>query len=611
MEQITSRLTPAWPASLLKKKSPGVALITVFFIAFFVLGTLLYLSFRAMENSRALVRTVKTSQSAFIADAGIQRGLALLEKKLSQIDKRISEGLLLEDGTRKIISADDVKNYTRATSIWRMRFFRDWLNHNPLEPDDSIPPELDFTIVEDSAIDDLYYAVMSTAVAMGENRQEIVVRLFDANAPLGLNPRGTGGLNNVTMRYGFEVESTPINSSGERGKTVAVRSYTSSVSDRDRTINVHLARVISKYNLFTIYNTIDGTIGGTPVWDSVKYTGDIYSTYPFYSRGDATYDGTMMVSNTAGDPPVVYRNEDGTLVNLADVPKSDGSRNVVERIDEKTFPTNMTWKLHRGCGFYGYLTNTVLTPAPVSGNIYRDKNHSQILCVDGQEHDMDMTAYVHGSATLQINNLGPDFTTTQYIITTFDASGNVIDTDTIEQEVWRIVDPYFLLYVHGNLTITGGEVSKGSKVTLAARSNIIINGSLTYGGGIPNDNTVIALVAWVGDVLIGINATPTDGELKLHAVAMAPLGGFGAEGNADLNANYTNCRGTVRHCGSLLHYHRLPTLSPFPDQNGWAVETTFDTALAEMKAPPYFPGDEPYELREPEKARVVEVYRVE
>ncbi|OGS17303.1 MAG: hypothetical protein A2219_03475 [Elusimicrobia bacterium RIFOXYA2_FULL_50_26] len=581
--------------------SPGIALITVLFIAFFVLSTLLYLSFRAIENSRSLVTMVKTNQAAFIADAGVQRGLAALEKKLSRLEERINLGILQGDGTYVPITYDNVATYTKADPALRTLFWTEWLNYNPLNAADpanaDLPQSLDF-VIEDSK-----YAVMRLNETLGENRYEIVVRLFDANAPLSLNPRSiTAKVNDVTMRYGFEVESTPINAAGVRGKTVTVRSHTSIFSDRDRTINVHLARLLSKYNLFTIYNTIDGAIGGTRIYDSVSYTGDVYSTYQFYSEGDAKYDGSMMVSNIAADPPVIYYNPDGTTIGLTTVKKSDGSDNSVRRVDEKFFPDNITADKQRRAAYYGRLT-TAAIPALSANTIFLDRNHTNVLCNDGSIESMDMTAYITGSATVEINNLGPDFTTTQYIITT------VSDTETVEQYVWKIADPYFLIYANGDLTVKG-EVSNKSKTTLAATNTVYISGSVKYGGGIPNADTVISLISWNQNVLVKKDAATDANELTLHAVVMTPQGGFGVEGYLDIENNYTAYAGLIRHCGSFLRHHPLPTLNSARTK-GWGLETEFDTALAQMKAPPFFPGEEPYELKEPQKARVVELYRAQ
>lgn len=106
----------------------------------------------------------------------------------------------------------------------------------------------------------------------------------------------------------------------------------------------------------------------------------------------------------------------------------------------------------------------------------------------------------------------------------------------------------------------------------------------------------------------GSIATPPSQPVLLQAAIMAPAGGFGAQ-SFDNFAVYPGLLGTVAHTGSFMRAYALPTLSADLTR-GWQLSTQYDKDLKQAKAPPYFPANGRYQLREPQNVKVVDLYRV-
>src|SRR5262249_28085658 len=115
----------------------------------------------------------------------------------------------------------------------------------------------------------------------------------------------------------------------------------------------------------------------------------------------------------------------------------------------------------------------------------------------------------------------------------------------------------------------------------------------------------LGLVSWDGNVLVTKDA-PVSTAINLHAVVMTPSGGFGAEGYNPFSANYTTNVGTIIHKGSLIRMYAIPTNDGAT--LGWDLKSFYDPDLADKKAPPYFPGNGKYELRNESNSRVVDRY---
>lgn len=559
-------------------ESKGIAIISVLYLSFFIVAFVVLLSSLALQNSRGLAQLIKYHQQSFIADGGVQLGLAHLNKKLSYVEKTINTGVLA-DGTTKHITESDLLDYD--TNGHAGKFWIDFINGLAGEPD--------FTSTD---------GFNTAQFSISDASHDVNVRLFFANPQTGPT-KTTSGYNDVTLRYGYEIESTPKDASCYKGKTLKIRSYADNYSDADRAIQIHIGRSLSNYNMFTEWNTLPDKT--TPIYDSVSYTGDVYSAHTIYVSGGPKYDGKIEIANTEATP--VYHKASGTSYTFQ---KSNGSTNVPEIVTPKNFPGSTDETVQKAIAYWGDAGYAL--PPVTFGEIHLGT--STITLANGSVEVSTVSVYSLGNTSVTIVNMLPEQTTTLYRILNYD-SGQQVD---VYQYVWKLKDPYFLIYADGNMKVQG-RVTGGSKTTIAASYNLTIMDDIEYGtngnkplGYDPLTDTVIGLISWNSDILITKDLPGTGNNITLDAVIMAPKGGFGAEGWSNIDSVYTEYKGNVMHTGAFIRYYALPTLS-HDGRKGWGLFTQYDSALASMKSPPFFPGNGDYKLKDSGKVRVVDSFK--
>jgi len=592
----------------ISKNQKGFALPVFMMLVIVTSIMVLSLSRRAMRSSHLTVQKVRNVQGKKVAEGGIQVGLVRLERRLEFLEDRILEEGMTEEKLMSYAKADDDSLSIGEPGM----FWVDFMQELPGQPAD----ESDFAVDPSSWV---------AHFTIDNSTHFITVRLKYANNDVSdtgaVEPSATG-FNDVWLRYNYEIEAQDKST----GKIARVESYAQNRGDKDLTIQVHIARLLSQYNLFAEYNREppvdpDDPDSGDPVYDNRVYNGPVYSKHTFYVWDDPgpIFNSSVQISTQAlADIPhgSYWHINTGSafeFVNdLGEKLEDNGLLNLDTRVLE--LPGHIEEDVQKVIAYYGIPGQPwppVVVPLPNSV-------HHKIMSVDlngGTRGDVSVSFYVNGDANIVLEKKPPR--TTVFRIESPPGSG---DWTVIEQDVGVIRDPYFLVYVDGQARV-GGQVSERTKLTIAARDDVIITSSITYSGNLPSDDTVIGLVSWNGHVLISQDIQASENVLLyLHAVIMTPNGGFGIENWLDLKKDpddpinppviYLNYRGKVFHTGAVIRKYALPTLNKFKASLGWGIETQYDRALKSRKAPPFFPGNGAYQLLDAHQARVVDIYRV-
>jgi len=554
----------------------GGALLPAFLIlsvvaVIFVLG----FSRFSLEKSRQTNTLIHSDKGKAFADAGVQLALARLDWRLAQLPARLEDapgmGALTDVEVDRYADPND-KGASLQLLIRRLNGF-----------DPALHP--DFVDNNDG----------TASFIIDQPPHQVRVTLRDAS-DVG-DAMTTGGINDVTLYYGYRIESLDTKS----GRSTAVQSYAETPADLDETIQVHLSRSLSRYNLFAVNNVTPGP-GGKPIYDRNSYRGPVYSEQEFFIAGDPRYDDKVMISRKARtsythvpDPwhDDDFRKADDSPANLAlDVPDIPMPSSVQE--DEQK---RVAWS--------GSPTGPMPNPAGPGVTPAQKK----VMYKNGQELTDEVAAYVKGDAEIVIENTQQ---TNKFHITV-DGVKSVIEQDVAARRA-----PYFFIYVDGKTRVRG-ELSQGNRVTVAAKDDVVINGDILYADTFPNEDTVMGLISWNGHVLIAKDFDP-DSQNKVYAVIMAPKGGFGAEGHENNFADYprdsygNGLKGTIYHTGSIIRGYSIPTFAfdaAAQTSWGWNLETQYDGDLANKKTPPYFPASGPYQLMELKNALVKDFYKIQ
>ncbi|MBI4376249.1 MAG: hypothetical protein HY549_07340 [Elusimicrobia bacterium] len=551
------------------RREDGILIPAALFLTLFITVFILLTAQRILRQSKDSVMLSQSAGGSAGAQGGIQLGMARLALRLSHVSDRVTNGTPSGPGVRWM-SEGDMQRYT---SLRPADFWTDNLLGFALSD------ETDFASPDGG----------QTAVfGIDNSTHAVTVRLIFAGYSLG-----SSGYNDVTLRYGFEIISTDK-------KTGLVSRAKSYLSTPDYNISVRLQRPLSRYNLFAMFNTFPPALGGAPVYDGASYTGPIYSENTLYVQGagppgSPSYADDIEIS-TAASPAYVHRTDGGFTLR-----HPDGSANNPIRVDAQAFPGSLDAEEHKKTAFWGF-TGAPNLPVGLDANSIFAAS-SLVPRVSGDVILSTVSVYVSGDARIWMDELGPGVESTTFYISCPPAAAPV----PVPLLVAELSVPQLLIYVDGSLLLKGA-VSQRSKITIASRDDLVLIGSVTYANGaMPSSVTVVGLVSWNGNILISNGIESED--LTLQAVIMAPTGGFGAQGFENFPANYSEYKGTVRHTGAFIRRYALPTLSSDLTL-GWGMTTQYDGDLRSNKSPPYFPGAGHYELADPQKVKVVDLFHV-
>jgi len=578
---------------LLASQAGGIILPAFIFFAVIAVLMVGMFSRMSMERSRQSVHTLKSARGKALADAGVQLALARLDYRAGKIPERLAAF-----GTANALSDSDVWRYVNDNALL---FWTERLNGFSTTGVAAGKVNPNFALTPDGK--EAYFQFR-------ESSHSVRVAIRNANAVYG-NALVVSGINDVTLRYSFVIESSDV----VTGRTTRVESYAGGLTDQVDTLQIHLSRPLSRYNLFSDSNTLPS---GEPVYDWNRYSGRVYSRHALFVAGGAWFDGPVEISADAvvgerfryaekdGDGWEIYDWEDPSKKPL----KSDNSvAKVTVGAPVLSLPGSIEEDMQRRIAY----TGDPATPAagqpgavtlPTGNGVYTAVR--AVPYMDGTTPNQPVSVYVVGSATITLENELPWKKSNLFHI---DREG--YPRETVRQDVGEWRNPFFLIFVEGKAWVRG-ELSQGNKVTVASHNDLLVMGDVMYADMYPNEETVAGLLSWGGNVLISKDFVE-DGQHKVQAVIMAPEGGFGAESwenfsdpakrVEDYPINYlgTGVKGTIYHMGSIVRKWALPTLSP-DIKHGWVLETQFDPDLENRKAPPYFPANGPYVLFTPERA---------
>jgi len=600
----------------LVRNDRGVALATVYFMSVMALAAALLFSFQALATNRASVWTLKSDQVKSQADAGVQLGIARLSRVLAALEETSQLDGITESRMREYDQAEPGAFWTDHAVTWKAGTPQAGM---PLRLADETP----FELSSDK---------LSASFTINTPEHAVKVKLVYANAmPKIDRPVGratlTTGYNDVRLRYRYEIDSESQVKMAD-GRAVArvtrVRSYAENPVDAENTVQVRLSRSLTRYNLFVENNT---TPSGTPIYSSVNYKGKVYSVNKMYLTDDPTFNATVELVQPTDALAWQYKSDPSIVppktfkfVNSKGDPLIKG-KELVLGASLIPWPDYVEEDLQRRIAQYGTPQPAgpaqVLTPGvyPAPADIVPQTSGGNGL--------LRRAIYVNGDAEVTLKAIDGK---THYIVK---PAVGALYTEVQEVALWE--NPEFLIFVDGRLKIEG-QVADRTKFTAASTGDLIVTNDLVYEGGIPNDDTVVGLLSWKGHVLVakdvGQNsiAVKYPRNLYIHAVIMAPNGGFGAEGfdtlvSYALKSDESAYRGKIFHVGSQIRRYSLPTQdsakitdpvgTPCRDTPcGWGLATEFDTDLESTKAPPYFPANGPYTLQDRKKLRVVDIFRV-
>ncbi len=545
-------------------------------LLFAAIGTVL---FSLIVQSRNRVNTQQRIKTESTNELGPQNGLVILSQRLSYLPQRIANGITDANGNVRVISEPDMENYALNTPAL---FWMDWLN-NITDSGSPVANQPDFVLIDSNTV--------SYTVDTPDNVITIkLIAAFNLGAPL--QDPNSSGYYNVTFRYGYEIAAQKkITVAGSTvtttGRTITIASVLQT-DYVDKLIQVHLVRALSRFNLFAINDTMaDGTI----LYDRTSYSGPVYLQNTLYLGGTPTFASTVQISNAATPPFLhqtsgtgfVFKNPSGALnppsiiapIAMPTTSTQDSIKSIANKMNLGQNPTASTVP-----GIY--VGTTDVSGVNTISSIY-------INASDGQD------------IVIKISN--PDSNTNRYHIV------HGADDKTIDQNV--ITLPTFLIFADGRLLIEG-PIAEQSKITINSAADTIITNDLEYASGSVGPNTILGLVSWNGNILVAQNIPPPANQsiknLTIHGVMMAVNGAFGAQGYQDFAANYPGGYvGTIYHTGAFIRQWNLPTLSN-DGSKGWGLQTTYDSYLAQSKAPPYFPGNGAYNLIDQNLCTAVEVY---
>jgi hypothetical protein len=564
-----------------QRASQGFMLPLVLMISGLLFAAIGAILFSITVQSRTHVHQQARLQSEMNSDAGPQQGLLILSKRLSYLPQRIESGVTTNDGEVKLISETDMVNYAQNSPA---SFWIDWLN-NIQENGAAVATQPDFVLVDSNTA--------AMALTTGNNRLTIkLIAAFNLGAPL--QDPNSAGYNNTTLRYGYEITSqdiTPLAGSTvtTAGKIVTIASVLKT-DYIDKLIQVHLVRELSRFNLFAINDTMaDGTV----LYDRTSYSGQVYLENTLYISGSPTYGDTVQISKRAS--PVFYHETLGTTFAFV---KPSGVANPYKVVDPISMPNTSSqdsMKLLTHRMNVGQNPDALTVP-----NIYVGTSS-----VAGTTVESSVYVNATDGVDVRVKISQPNSTTNLYQIT------HGAQTRSVTQDINLL--PAFLLFADGRLLIEG-TMAEGSKLTLNGANDVIITNDLKYASGAVGADTILGLVSWNGNILVSKSIAPPPGQsiknLTIHGVLMAVNGAFGAEGYENFATNYPGGYvGTIYHTGAFIRKWNLPTLSN-DGARGWGLQTTYDTYLAQSKAPPYFPGNGGYKLIDQNLCAVVEVYAI-
>jgi head-tail adaptor len=291
----------------LGNKQSGFILPLVLFVSIMMMIGVAFLSMNSKVSAKNTINLKRKMSSDIHAQTALNQGLAILNKRISFLNDRITNGIADNSvpGGFRFITNDDVDRYVNTDPA---AFWIEWMNDIANEPNFAKDGNNVFFEVDTSS----YHLKIEVLSA---------VNALDAQA------ENTSGFNNVTLRYGFQITATEKLSGRNHSESIVSSLRPEHKGDL---IQVHLVRELSRYNLFAINNT---TEGGNPLYDRTSYTGRVYSKNTFYVSGtgvnEPRYDDVIEFSSDASPQ---YIHKDGVSFQFKKLIRPSSSNRSIFRL---------------------------------------------------------------------------------------------------------------------------------------------------------------------------------------------------------------------------------------------------------------------------------------
>ncbi|MFH1260040.1 MAG: hypothetical protein ABII74_09610 [Elusimicrobiota bacterium] len=539
----------------------GMAITSILFILVILLPILVIFIDIVKTQVFSNQKMQKISKAEYNAEAGVNEALSNLKWRIKQLETRVSDGVLLIDGTTDYISPDQLSEYIDQDCP--AKFFTDYLNNFSGEPD--------FTVSSPSAPYASY--MLSNNTNLNDN-WTTEIRLNKTTEDGGCRWVSGFGNNDAWLVFKYEIITRGKSLAGGNEQDRLSSSKTVRVTGK-RLIKIHLKRTLSKYQYFTS----SGSYNGSPVWlyaalaTPPRFNGPVYTNDYLYVKGNPGFSDKVSSAKN-----IYYYNN----------PPSSPSATTRAAISPGVYYDNPSFTGSAPA----FTANAPVESLPST----LDKTQQILIATGGQtaysawdngvyQSTTTPAVYIKGNAdvTIQpITILNPG-DGVRYIFSP--GAGETFPAQTVDISVDD--NQQFLVYVDGQISAISGILQENAQVTIAAENSIIFAGNLEYAGELAS--TVLGLISWTGDVLVSKDYS---GDITVYASIMAPQGGVGVE---DL-AGATSYKGNFSINGGMIVDHPLPTLTS--TYYGYSFSSIYDTALQNQKAPPYFPGNGKYELKD-------------